>query len=159
MANYFKIMQTSMTENRIPLSSKIKEYFEEFITDNILLPKKIMIGSKWNYSLSIIYIGDGKFGPKNIFMPKGTRTVSSENIKMQEILIPVKLIGDAVVPKQKAIELMYEAITTFLTRTYKKVTIEIMDELWKKVDMDYLLSLPYPAALEDQSISVVEPLK
>jgi hypothetical protein len=45
---------------------------------------------------------------------------------------------------------MYEAIAIFLTSTYKKVTSEFMNELCNNVDLEYLLSLPYPAPFKEQ---------
>lgn len=45
---------------------------------------------------------------------------------------------------------MYEAIKLFFTRTYKKISPEFMDELWNQINLDYLLSLSYPAPFAEQ---------
>jgi hypothetical protein len=45
---------------------------------------------------------------------------------------------------------MYEAVSLFLTTTFKRVTPEFMATLWKQVDLDYLLALPYPAPFQEQ---------
>jgi hypothetical protein len=45
---------------------------------------------------------------------------------------------------------MYESISIFFTTTYKKITKDLMNELWEDVNIHYLLSLPYPAALIEQ---------
>lgn len=65
-------------------------------------------------------------------------------------MIPEKLINDSENKYERTIELMYAAISIFLTTTYKKVSKEFMDDLWELVDKKYLLSLPYPAAIKDQ---------
>ena len=75
---------------------------------------------------------------------------SLEEIKIYEVLLPLVCIQEAENPLLKTIELMYEAIKIFFTTTYKKITPELMDELWKDVDLNYLLSLPYPASLAEQ---------
>ena len=151
MKSYFNIFQASTSnDNRPPISHKVREYFIQFLSDNLLKRKKIIIGGKWEIILSILFTGEGKYGPKGIFMPKNPRTISSESVKLYEIIIPSKLIQESDKPFLKTIELMYEAIKVFFTTTYKKITPEFMDELWKKVDLDYLLSLPYPAPLSQQ---------
>lgn len=61
-------------------------------------------------------------------------------------------------PQKATIDLMYEAITLFLTSTYKKVSIDFMSELYKQIDMNYLLSLPYPELFEEQKYFLDEQL-
>jgi len=152
MESSFKIFQSGSVNERPPVSSKIREYFEQFISNNVLEKKKIIIGGKWNIYLSIMFTGDG---PKVLFerisLAKDPRIVKSEHVKIYFVFIRVKHIRESENPLLKTIELMYEAIKIFLTTTYnKKITSEFMDELWKQVDLEYLLSLPYPAPLEEQ---------
>ena len=160
MENYFLISQAYTTKYRPPISYKLREYFVNFLTDSLFKKKKIIIGGKWHINLAIYFVGEGRLGlPKNIVMAKNPRTVSAEMTKLYEILVPVKPIQESERPFLKTIELMYEALTVFFTTTYKKVTKEFMDELWNQVDIDYLLSLPYPAPLEDQKYvgDVIQP--
>jgi hypothetical protein len=65
-------------------------------------------------------------------------------------MIPEKLITESENKYEAIIKLMYEAISIFLTTTYKKVSNEFMNELWHRVDLKYLLTLPYPAKVKDQ---------
>ena len=151
MESYFKISQVSAVGDRIPVSFRVREYFEEFSKENILIPKKLIIDSKWNVLLGIIFMSEGKRGPKGIFMAKGgPRSVSENKVKLYEIIIPIRPIQESERPLLKTIQMIYESLKLFFTRTYKKVTPEFMDELWSKVDLGYLLSLPYPAPLNEQ---------
>ena len=148
MKSYFNIFQASTSnDNRPPISHKVREYFIQFLSDNLLKQKKIIIGGKWEIIFSILFSGEGKYGPKGMGRSKKPRTRSAESVKRYEIIIPSKLIQESDKPFLKTIELMYEAIKLFFTTTYKKITSDFMDELCKKVDLDYLLSLPYPSPL------------
>jgi hypothetical protein len=152
MNPYFNISYscTSMTE-RPPISYKVREYLEDFIVENLLKKKKIIIGTKWRVDLSISFIQESaRYKSDYIFTPKGAKTVSSEGVKIFEVLVPLKLIKEAENPHLKAIELTYESVASFFTREYKKITLSLMTELWNSVDKGYLLSLPYPAPLIDQ---------
>jgi len=151
MQSYFIIYQSCTEKERPPISYKIREYFEEFVTENVLKKKKIIIGGRWKIILAIFFSGGGsKVLYKEIGFAKGSRTVSAESVKIYEAFILLKPIKDAPDPLLKTIELIYEAIKVFLTTTYKKVSLELMDALWNEVDLDYLLSLPYPAPLAEQ---------
>ncbi|HEY5408670.1 MAG TPA: hypothetical protein VIJ92_16360 [Ginsengibacter sp.] len=151
MEAYFNIYQSCTETERPPISYKIRAYFEKFITENVLKKKKIIIGGRWKIILAIFFSGGGpKVLYKGIGFAKGSRTVSAENVKIYEVFILLKPIEDTKNPLLKTIELIYEAIKNFITTTYKKVNSELMDELWKQVDLDYLLSLPYPAPLSEQ---------
>jgi hypothetical protein len=58
--SYFGIYQACTSQNvRPPISFKIREYFEQFVTENILKKKNIVIGGKWIINLSIIFIEEG----------------------------------------------------------------------------------------------------
>lgn len=152
MKSYFKIYQTCTSNNlRPPISHKVRKYFEKFLIDNVLEKKKIIIGGKWTIGLSMLFVQEGaRYTLRDIYMAKGSRTVSAEAIKIYEILIPLLCIQEAKEPLLKTVELMYDAIKKFVTITYKKITPEFMDELWSSVDLDYLFSLPYPAPLSEQ---------
>lgn len=159
MKEYFSISQ-GYTLYRPPISSKIKEYFVTFITENILKEKKIILGGKWRVDLTISFEGESRLGfPRKTTLDKSPRIVSSEGVKLYWVFVPVKTIQESENPLLKTIELMYEAISIFFTTTYKKVTSDFMNYLWKEVDLNYLLSLPYPAPIEDQKYTgdVIQP--
>ena len=148
----FIIYQASEDANRPPISCKIREYYMKFITDNVLIKQKIIVDGKWNVGLGIIFISDGaRYKSKEIIIAKGApRIVKEQSLKLYQIIVPLTVIQEAEEPLLKTIELMFEAITVFLTTVYKKITREFMDELWRQVDLSYLLNLPYPATLSEQ---------
>lgn len=151
MGSNFKIYQCAIGEARPPISYKICEYFEQFVKENILERKKIIIGGSWNIHLTINFLTTG---PKVLFngvaLGNGATTVKSEAVKLYSALILIEPIQEAENPLLKTVELMYEAIKLFFTKTYKKISREFMDELWNQIDVNYLLSLPYPAPFAEQ---------
>ena len=147
----FSIFQAATQTERPPISYRVSEYFEHFVTEHILEKKKIIIQGEWDVHLTIYFLTNGpKVLFKGIALGKGVRTVISERVKLYSALILIEPIQSAENPFLKTIELMYDAIKLFFTTTFKKVTPEFIDELWSKVDLDYLLSLPYPAPLSQQ---------
>ena len=151
MNSHFKLLKSGTIDDRPPMSFLVDEYFEIFVTNKVLRTKSIIVESKWNIYLSLIFVGDG---PKVLFdrmaFIEKPRTVRFEQLKIYTVLIRYNQIEGAKDPYLKTIELIYEAISMFLTTVYKKVSRSFMDELWLKIDLDYLLSLPYPAPFEDQ---------
>ncbi len=151
MNSHFNIYQSSTAKERPPVSHKIREYFEGFITENVLKGKKIIYGGNWKVILAIHFT---ERGPKTLFekmvLIKGVRTITSEQTKLYQVFILTESIQGSSNPLLTTIELMYEAITLFFTTTYKKVKPDFMAALWKQVDLGYLLSLPYPAPFWDQ---------
>jgi len=152
MTRQFEIVQSSLSfTDRPPISHKVREYFEEFIMEEILKPKRILVTTDWQIHLVLIFSPEApRYKADFIFMPKSPTTVKSERVKIYDVMIPKKLIDQSEKPYLRTIELMWEAITLFFTGTYKKVTKAEMDLLWQKTDMDYLLSLPYPAPMIEQ---------
>jgi hypothetical protein len=141
---------TSMTE-RPQISYRVREYLENFIAENLLKEKKIILGGKWRIDLVLAFQRETvRYTSTHLTLGARPTTVNGENVKIYEVLIPIKLIKESSHPYLRTIELMWEAISLFFTENYKKVSPETMSELWKKIDLDFLLSLPYPAPLIDQ---------
>jgi hypothetical protein len=125
----------------------------------VLKTKKIAYGGNWCILLAIYFVDPFPKSPdRRVFLGKGVRTISADKIKMYEILISVKTIKESNDPLLTTIELMYDAISEFLTATYKKVKPEFMEALWKEVDLSYLTSLPYPAPFQEQKYNLDEQL-
>jgi hypothetical protein len=144
-------MQVGAMDARIPISSEIREHLEKVVVEHVLTPQKIIINGKWKTVIGLIFMSRGPRGPKDIYLAPGKpRAISANHIKLSEIIIPAYLIQDAEQPALKAIEMMYRAVKIFLTANYKKITPGLMDDTWKFVDVDHLLSLPYPAPLREQ---------
>ena len=156
MLSKFNIYQSSTEEDRPPISHKVREYLLFFTTKNVLEKKNVLLNAKWNVILSIYFVRKRMYGPECVFLAKGSRTVSSENTKIFEVIVPVQTIDDSADKHLRTIELMYEAIALYLTTTYKKITKEFMSQLWQEVDLSYLLSLPYPAPFKEQKYLIDE---
>src|SRR5688500_2501450 len=150
MLSKFNIYQSSAEEDRPPISHKVRDYFVDFITIEVLQKKHVIINAKWDIILALYFVRKGKYGPDRLFLAKGSRSVSVENTKIYEVIIPMQVIDAADDKYLKTIELIYEAITMFLISIYKKVTFDYMNQLWEKIDLDYLISLPYPAPFNEQ---------
>lgn len=151
MRSSFVINLGNSMDNRPPISYKILKYFELFIEEHVLIKKKIIINSKWNIWLVIHFTGKG---PKVLFkemsLAQRPRTVSADKVKIYYVFIHENLLNSSQNHPLRTIEVMYDSIKLFFTTIYPKVQSEFMDELWNNVDLDYLLSLPYPAPLEEQ---------
>jgi hypothetical protein len=153
MEKKFQIIQSSTNTLalRPPISWKVRDYLEDFVIENVSKEKQIIVASQWSIHLHCFFC---KFSPRfnyeGISFYDKPRIVKQNMIKTYEIMIPEKLIDDSENKYEKTIELMYEAISIFLTATFKKVSPEFMKDLWSSIDMNYLLSLPYPAELKEQ---------
>ena len=158
MLSKFNIFQSSTEEDRPPISHKVRDYFVDFISAEVLEKKNILLNAKWNTILSIYFVRKGEYGPDKVFLAKGSKSISTEHIRIYEVLIPIQVIEAAQDKYLKTIELIFEAIALFMTSTYKKVKKEFMKQLWEKVDIKYLLSLPYPAPFEEQKYLLDEVL-
>ncbi|NIG55812.1 hypothetical protein [Chitinophaga sp. Cy-1792] len=145
----FSINQTGPKDIRPPLSFKVREYFESFIEENILTPKKIIIHDTWNICLTLTFFKQGRFGPAGVHVYSPT-IVKGDKLKAYPIQIPIQEIADSNQPMVKIVELFYEGLTLFFTGNYKQVDAQFMQSLWNKIDMEYLLSLPYPAKIKEQ---------
>ncbi|RAJ05512.1 hypothetical protein LX64_02672 [Chitinophaga skermanii] len=157
MEKYFSIIQLGRLNLRPEISYKVREYLENFFIKKVFEAKKIIVGGKWMVEFCIHFLPKG---PGTLFedivLAKGARTVSSDSLKIYECIIPFDFIRDADDPKLETIKLMFRAIKLFVTSTYKKVKPEVIDELWNEIDLNYLLSLPYPAPIDEQKYFVDE---
>ena len=153
MEKKFQIVQSSTNtiDLRPPISWRVRDYLEDFIIENVLNKKQIIVSSQWTIHLHCFFCKlSPRFNYDHIRFYAKPRTVKENDVKIYEIMIPEKLIIESKNKYEKTIELMYKAISIFLTTTYKKVSQEFMNELWQKVDMKFLLTLPYPAKVKEQ---------
>ncbi|MES2619046.1 MAG: hypothetical protein V4613_14310 [Bacteroidota bacterium] len=148
----FKIELTCTDSvDRPPISYKVRDYFEDFMVEQVFKKHKIIVNTKWDIMLSLLFVGAGeRHTLRDVTFIRGHRTIKSDSIKLYEMLLPLIVIQEAQNPQLKTIELIYEALVMFVITNYKKVKIPYMNELWNQVDVTYLLSLPYPAPLSDQ---------
>lgn len=153
MGKKIQIVQSSTNtiDLRPPISWKVRDYLEDFIIENVLMEKQIVVSSQWTIHLHCFFCKPSpRFNYDYVHFYAKPQTVKENMVKIYEIMIPEKLINESKNKYEKTIELMYDAISIFLTATYKKVSKEFMNELWQQVDMKYLLALPYPAKVKDQ---------
>lgn len=144
------IKLTASHRQRIPISEKVMEYYEDFMESNILKPKKIIINSKWNIWIGFMLtpIEKEKFTTIETYH---FRSIKEENVRFYPIAIPVNLISDAKNIPLKIAEVFFEGIKLFFIENYKSIDEIFFNELWTKVDIEYLQSIPYPAPLKEIS--------
>ena len=152
MNKHFTLTQSATTMDERPqISYRVREYLEDFIAETLLKEKKIILGGKWRIDLVLAFQRETiRYTSTQLALGARPTTVTGENVKIYEVLIPTRLINESTHPYVRTIELMWEAIALFFTENYKKVNQGDMSELWNKIDLDFLLSLPYPAPLIDQ---------
>src|SRR5436305_3452104 len=117
MKSVFSIYQSCANPDRPPISYKVREYFEKFITTHVLEKKGVIVDGRWKIVLGITFLAEGgRYTLRELFFPKGQpRTVTRERTKVYEIIVPLQLIQGADNRLLKTIDLMYESITVFLT--------------------------------------------
>ena len=147
----------------LPIHYKALEYFEDFVTDNILSEFKIILNSKWTYNFGIFFDStDYKNIPEHIKafdgIEKGLvilppKTFSKEQIKGYSIQFFVSKIKDNSNGEFIGFcEMMLDFIETFFELNYKKINESDFKNIRNKVDWNYLRSLKYPADLKEQYI-------
>jgi len=77
-------------------------------------------------------------------------TVAEEKLTFYPVSINLEDVYKNDTPLENIISLYYQVISLFILSNYKNITREYMLELKKKLDWDYLLSLPYPAPFPEQ---------
>lgn len=150
MTNVFLIkLSCNSYIDRPPISYKAIEYLQEFIVKNLLTPKKVIVGTKWKIWLSACFVKPSNYGPKGLHLYKPF-TVSSDHVKIYPIDIPLIEIQSSNNAFKKTVDLLLDAIELFLTDNYKKMTQQTISEEYKKIDWEYILSIPYPAEVSEQ---------
>lgn len=152
--------------SRPRVSAKISEYIIEFINTNILVPLKIMQSDKFDYSLALSFY---KFIPgkhkinsvcpyttdqKKFVTPIGFSIVD-KTTKWAYLKVSTTDLDETIKPKDYAI-LAYELVGSFLIKNFKKITKEVLDEYFEKLDYRLIESFPYPAPFEEQKYSLDE---
>lgn len=150
MRKQFSISKVCSQRHRPEYSYLVDEYLEKFIDTNILMPFKIINGTRWNIVLSMLMLPDGPRGPKGVFVFNKPRTLSQEMLKIFPVQIPYEEVfkNDTIV--KNVVCLYFEAFKQFFTRNYKKIPPEYFNQIEQKIDWKYILSLPYPVEIRDQ---------
>src|SRR5690349_16948639 len=109
MKSYFDIWVSGSTLDRPPISSKVREYLVEFVVENVLREKKIILESNWNVVLVMHFLDEGaRYTTIDIILGNGgPRTIKSDRIKMYDAILPIKRIRVSPDPYPATIEMMY----------------------------------------------------
>ncbi|MBL7718159.1 MAG: hypothetical protein JNL72_04925 [Flavipsychrobacter sp.] len=150
MTKKFNIRFSSRDKHKLPISYKLVEYLEDFVIENILKEKKIIIHAKSNILLALMFIGQSKEYESNLVESVlKPYYVSSENLKTYDYILPYYSIKEATNPIERILELVFDSLKLFFSEYYKKVDEAFLDETWKKLDKNYLLGIQYPAVNRD----------
>jgi hypothetical protein len=145
MTKKFSIALTSTHKNKPLISKYIIEYFERFVYDYIMTKYNVLLSSKTNVILGFTLIEAGIRSPSKVRILK-TQIVNGD--KVCSILIPINEIFSNNT-KLKVIDLFFEGIKVFFLSNYKRLNESVFNELYLKLDMDFLLGIPYPAEISD----------
>ncbi|RAJ08559.1 hypothetical protein LX64_01212 [Chitinophaga skermanii] len=137
-------------EVRPPISYLVRKYFEEFIQTNLLQDKKLQVPHEVAIVLDLYFVEDVVGGPKEIFLSPIIPNKKNQPKKPYMMLVPLGLLKNAQDPQSKTMELMYEAIMLLCVNIFPKLPPNYMANLGKKIDWNYLKSLPYPAPQAEQ---------
>lgn len=149
MAATFTISQLCTVNDRPPISHKVRDYLVQFITDEVLIPKKIILQDEYNIQLAMMFMPADGPGPERVDILDAD-VWEDMQLKAYPVVIPLALIHQAKDPYLKTIELMYEGIFLYFTAFHKSIHAHFMQDLWEKINFDYLLALPYPADIAEQ---------
>ena len=152
----FSIKKICIEDNRPPYPIKIDEYFEEFVTTNILKPFDIILNDEWKVILSIMIFRKEPGAPEgvSIYEPDA---IEEEKVMFYPVGINLEDIYKSEDHVANIVGLYYQIISLFFLSNYKNIPKEHMVQLMDKIDWDYLFSLPYPAPSEDQGYVIAEP--
>lgn len=149
MIKPFSIKKICTEDNRPPYSIKVDEYFERFVTDNILKPFDIILNDEWKVILSIMIF------KKEADAPEGVSIYEPDNIEEEKVrFYPVGINLEDIYKTEEHIVnivgLYFQIISLFFLSNYKNISKEYMVGLMDKIDWDFLFSIPYPAPAEEQ---------
>jgi hypothetical protein len=145
----FSISLLCPAEDRPPISHKVRDYLVQFITDELLVPNHLILDGEWNIELAMLFIPVDEFGPHQVDIYEA-EIYEDSKLRSYPIAIPLDAITQSEEPYLKTIELLYEGLFRFFPSFYKQVHAHDMQDLWEKIDFDYLFSLPYPADITEQ---------
>ncbi|MDJ1504768.1 hypothetical protein [Xanthocytophaga agilis] len=144
----FKIEQFAESPNRPQVSHKICKYLEQLTIQTILIPKRIILKSKWKVVLTLCFEEDTLGNVIDILLPSIKEY--NEQAESTIVFIPFGDIINSSKPNVKFAESVFEAITLFFTKKYKSVSPEDLNQLRDKMDFEYIDSFGYPVPFEEQ---------
>jgi hypothetical protein len=138
---------------------KISEYVFDYINKNILKPNRIMqTGNYWiNFSFDVYNKENHKFHESTIYDTENTiyglylSTLTEDGIKYKVIHLYCwsTETNENIKPKEYA-NIVYDMMGAFLTKQYKKITKEIMENNRNGMDYELIEKIKYPATFDNQ---------
>jgi hypothetical protein len=154
MNNKFSIVFSCTSKdirNRPPLSHKVREYYSDFLAEKLFKNLEANIKNEWCVELVVAFMEGGpRFDKSEIVLGRTAKKVTSEKIKIYEAIVPLKLVQVQNDGFDGIVDILQQCLDIFVVNTYKKITKEMMNNIWMQIDHDYLRSLPYPAPLSEQ---------
>jgi hypothetical protein len=145
----FIIKKVCDEPDKPPYSYKVDEYFEQFVRENIIEPFNIIAEDDWKILLSIMMFKKDEESQEGVSIYPA-ETIDEEKIRYYPIAINIEDVYANNTPMENIVGIYYQIISLFFISNYEGISEEFMLELKKKLDWDYLLSLPYPAPSEQQ---------
>jgi hypothetical protein len=145
----FIIKKVCDEPDKPPYSYKVDEYFEEFVREHIVVPFNIVAEDDWKILLSIMMFKKDEENPEGVSIYPA-ETIEEEKIRYYPIAINIEDVYANNTPMENIVGIYYQIISLFFISNYESISEEFMLELKKKLDWDYLLSLPYPVPIDEQ---------
>jgi len=151
----FTIKKICAEEDRPPYSYKVDQYFEDFVTENILKPYNIILPEDWKIILSIMIFKQEEDSPEGVSFYEPD-LLEEDKVKVYPVGINLEDIYKNEEHIVNIVGIYFQIISLFFLNNFKLVSREYLVELMDKLDWDYLFSLPYPAPAEEQGYVVVQ---
>lgn len=133
----------------IAISPEVIHYLQCKVIDNIITKHKVSLGNKFTYIFSV-YVTNSNF-------PKDQERISifertSGNKKLCGSVVSRDFINEKEELNKEIIQCLLESIKQFFTLKFKTFNQEIFNDFITNIDLNYLLSLPFPTALSEDNI-------
>jgi hypothetical protein len=149
LTKQFQIKKICDHADRPAYSNKVDEYFEKFVYDNILTPFQIILDKEHTVILSVMILKRDETNVEGIGI-YDSATVEGEDLVYYPVSIILEDVLDGGNVMENIVSLYFQVISLFFLTNYEVVSQEYMLSLNENIDWAYLLSIPYPAAYEDQ---------
>jgi hypothetical protein len=136
-------------ENRPKVSYEIRKYIEDYIMTEVLKKKNIIAKTKYDIALNIIFSSTGDTKNYADYLILKPRISKQNQLKSYSIYVPFN-ISRYPKPVDAYVEVLLNAICFFLEKTFKTLESFDFEELYRKVDMEYIRNIPYPAEFAEQ---------
>ncbi len=132
------------------MSKKIIAYYENFVTEKVLIPKNIILSGKWDVWLMYMLVPEGRYSTGKVAMPMKPQTTASANARCYPVQVPLSLVKDAENVPLAMAQFLNEGIRLFFVDNYKKIDVAFMENVLADINMEYLISISYPPPPRDE---------